>query len=219
MARSSPSPSAAADASGTRDWWLRTALVLQAPRPVFRALRDDSAQAAADRAEPVLLVILLAGAVGVLSTSTAGRLMDDPDYDGLLVAVWTFIGGSIYGIAAYWLLGAFLYGACRWLGSRGSYRRSRHVLAFAAVPVACSIILWPVKIALFGSDLFHRGGSDAGARGELFAVLEYGFVAWSVALLAIGVRAVHGWTWPRSAAAVAIMFALSAAVSYAAASF
>src|SRR5262249_19798031 len=97
MARSSPSPSAAADTSGTRDWWLRTAPVLQAPRPVFRALRDDSAQAAADRAEPVLLVILLAGAVGVLSTSTAGRLMDDPDYDGLLVAVWTFIGGSLYG--------------------------------------------------------------------------------------------------------------------------
>ena len=202
MARSSPSPrAAAARADSVRDWWLRTALVLQAPRPVFRALRDDSAEAAADRAEPVLLVILLAGTVGVLSTSTAGRLMDDPSYDGLLVAVWAFIGGGIYGIAAYWILGAFLYGACRWLGSLGSYRRSRHVLAFAAVPVACSIVLWPVKIALFGSDLFRSGGSDAGARGEAFAVLEYGFVVWSIALLAIGVRAVHGWTWARAAAA------------------
>jgi hypothetical protein len=191
--------------------------VLQAPRPVFRALRDDSAEAAADRAEPVLLVILLAGTVGVLSTSTAGRLMDDPSYDGLLVAVWAFIGGGIYGIAAYWILGAFLYGACRWLGSLGSYRRSRHVLAFAAVPVACSLVLWPVKLAMFGSDVFHRGGSDAGARGDAFAVLELAFVAWSVALLVIGVRAVHGWTWERAAGAVAILAGLSAGLSYAAA--
>jgi hypothetical protein len=191
--------------------------VLQAPRPVFRALRDDSDEAAADRAEPVLLVILLAGAVGVLSTSTAGRLMDDQSYDGLVVAVWAFIGGGIYGIAAYWILGGFLYGACRWLGSRGSYRRSRHVLAFAAVPVALSILVLPVKIALFGSDMFHRGGSDSGASGEVFAVIEYAFVVWSIALLAIGVRAVHGWTWPRAAGAVAIAFALSAALSYAAA--
>ena len=27
-----------------RDWWLRTFLVLQRPRPVFVALRDDSKQ-------------------------------------------------------------------------------------------------------------------------------------------------------------------------------
>jgi hypothetical protein len=31
-----------------------------------------------------------------------------------------------------------------------------------------------------------------------------GLVAWSLWLLLIGVRAVHGWTWPRAAAAVAL---------------
>ena len=33
------------------------------------------------------------------------------------------------------------------------------------------------------------------------------FAAWSVALLAIGVRAVHGWTWARSLATTALALA------------
>src|SRR5258708_27012191 len=102
MARSLPTPT---DTSGTRDWWLRTLLVLQAPRAVFAALRDDSPEAAGDRAEPVLAIIFLAGIAGVLSTRTAGRLMDNGDYDAILVAVWAFIAGGLYGATGYWLIG------------------------------------------------------------------------------------------------------------------
>ena len=132
-----------------------------------------------------------------------GSCMDDQDYDAVLVAVWAFIGGCLYGVAAYWALGGLLHGSLRALGSRGSYRRARHLLAFAAVPVALSLALWLVKLALFGGDLFRSGGSDAGAGGDVFDAIELGFFAWTVALLVIGVRAVQGWTWGRSAAAVA----------------
>lgn len=185
-----------------RDWWLRTFLVLQRPRPVFVALRDDSKESLADRAEPVLAIVLLAGIAGVLSTATAGRLMDPPDgYDWLLVAVWTFIAGSLYGGFGYFAFGALLYGSAKALGSQGSYRRARHVLAFAAVPIVLSLVVWPVKLAVYGADLFRTGGSDTGAGADAFAAIELVFLAWSVILLVIGVRAVHGWTWARSAAA------------------
>jgi hypothetical protein len=212
------SASSAAAPRGERDWWLRTALVLQAPRAVFLALRNDSAEAAADRAEPVLLVMLLAGIAGVLATSTAGHLMDDPDYDGVLVAIWAFLGGGLYGVAGYWLFGAILHGGVKALGSHGSYRRTRHVLAFAAVPIALSLVLLPVKLAIFGDDLFRRGGSDSGAGGDAFGALEVAFLAWTVALLLVGVRAVHGWSWRRTAAAVGAALALPAALSLLAAS-
>jgi hypothetical protein len=50
------------------------------------------------------------------------------------------------------------------------------------------------------------------------AWLFYGFVAWAVVLLVIGVRTVHGWTWSRSLAGVAftatIAGALAVAVSF-----
>jgi hypothetical protein len=191
-----------------RDWWLRTLLVLQRPRPVFVALRDDSKESMSDRAEPVLLVILLAGIAGVLSTRSAGQLMDDGDYDNLLVAVWAFLAGGVYGIFGYFAFGAVLHGGGRALGSQGTYRRARHVLAFAATPIALSLVLWPIKLAVYGDSLFRSGGSDHGAGSRVFDVLELGFLAWAAVLLVIGVRAVHGWTWARATAACALAVAL-----------
>ena len=199
---------------GRRDWWLRTVLVLQAPRPVFAALRDDSNDAAADRGEPVLAIILLAGVAGVLSTRTAGRLMDSGDgYDVTLVAIWALIAGSLYGATGYWLIGWLVHRGSRALGSAGSYRRSRHVVAFAAVPIALSLALLPVKLALYGSDIFHRGGADAGTGGRVFALLELAFFAWGGVLLLVGVRSVNAWSWGRAGAAVGAAAALPAAVT------
>lgn len=192
-----------------RAWWLRLAAVLVAPQPVFAALRDDSDEAAAARQEPVLALVLLAGIAGVLSTSTTGHLLDDPAIDGLLVAVLSFIGGGFYGVVVYWMGGAFLYAVLQQVGSQGSYRRARHVLALAATPVALSLLLlWPVRIAVFGSDLFRSGGADSGSGGAVFAWIGYAFFAWAAVLLLVGIRAVHGWTWARASAATAAAAAL-----------
>jgi len=184
-----------------RDWWLRTLLVLPRPTPVFVALRDESKQSLSDRAEPILAIVLLAGIAGALASSTASHLLDDPNYDGLLVAVWAFIAGGISGVFGYFVLGALVHGGALALGSQGSYRRNRQIVAFAAAPIALSLVLWPPKLALYGEDVFRSGGSDTGAGAHVFTALELGFVAWAVALLVLGVRAVHGWTWARAAAA------------------
>ena len=187
-----------------RDWWIRAVLVLQRPRPVFVALRDTSRQSLGDRAEPVLAIVLLVGMAWALSTSTAASLMDDTQYDALLVAIWVFIVGGIYGVFGYFAIGAVLHRAVKALGSQGSYRRTRHVLAFAAVPIVVSLAAWPVKLALYGGDAFRSGGSDSGAGGAVFEAIEAAALAWAVALLVLGVRAVHGWTWARAAAAVVL---------------
>jgi hypothetical protein len=201
-----------------RDWWLRTLLVLQRPRPVFVALRDSSEESVADRSEPVLAIVLLAGIALVLQTSTASTLLDSSDYDGLLVAVWAFLAGGLYASFGYWIAGAFLFWGGRLLGSQGDYRRARHVLAFAAVPIALSLLIWPVKIALYGEDVFRTGGKDSGTGGRIFETLELACVVWALVLLVIGVRSVHGWTWLRALAACAlglgVPVALGLAVSY-----
>lgn len=186
-----------------RDWWLRALAVFLNPQPVFAAMRDDSPRAAQARTEPVTAIVLLAGMAGVLSTSLAGRLLDDPDFDGLDVAVWTFLGGAAYAGSVYWLGGALLHAANRSLGSHGSYRRSRHVLGYAAAPLALSLLLvWPVRLAVYGSDVFRTGGADSGAGDKVFEALALGLGTWAAALLVSGTRAVHGWPWPRALAAV-----------------
>jgi hypothetical protein len=195
-----------------RAWWLRSVLVLQSPSAVFVALRRDGAREVSDRSEPVLAIVMLAGVAFVLSTSTAAHLLDDSDYDALLVCVWVFLAGTISGAFAYWLLGAVLHGSVRALGSHGSFRRSRHLLAFAAVPIVCSLLVWPVKLALYGERLFRAGGAGVGPGGRVFSVLELLFVAWAVALLVVGVRAVHGWSWSRALVAAAAPVAVAAAL-------
>ena len=72
----------------------------------------------------------------------------------------------------------------------------------------------PVELVLFGSDRFRRFGSDDGADGQVFDVLQLGFVAWSAALLLIGVRAVHGWSWWRSLAALGLVALFLTAYGY-----
>lgn len=182
-----------------RAWWLRTVLVLQAPRAVFAALRDDSEAAAEARQEPVTALVFLAGIAAVLLAPRFGSLLDDPAIDGLLVAVLAVAAGSIYGFFAYWLLGWTLSRGIKALRGRGSARSSRHVLAFAAAPLALSLVaVWPLRLAVYGSDVFRSGGSDSGTGGQVFEWVSVAFAAWSVVLLVLGVRVVQRWGWARA---------------------
>ena len=97
-------------------------------------------------------------------------------------------------------------------GSVGSFRRSRHILAFATAPLAFSLVVWPLRLAVFGGDVFRAGGSDKGLGNALFVAVELGFAAWTLALLAIGVRTVHGWTWPRALGGLSLAVAIAALV-------
>jgi len=188
-----------------RAWWLRVPATLLAPAAVFAALRDDSDEAARARQEPVAAIVGTAGVAASLASPVGRHLLNDPSYSTVVIPVWAFIGGTISALVAYWLLGGCLYYATRRLGSLGSYRRVRHVLAFACLPLALSLAtFWPIRIAVYGTDLFRTGGDDFGRGDAIFGAFNLGFVAWSLLLLLLGVRAVHGWTWARSASAVAL---------------
>jgi hypothetical protein len=199
--------------SPDRAWWLRVPATLLSPRSVFYALREEDPDDVAARAEPVLLLVWLAGAAAVLATPTASGLLDNPDYDALLLAVWTFIAGGVYGVVGYFLLGFALYFGARLLGSEGSFRRERQLVAYAAVPVALSLlVLLPIRLALYGGDTFRDGGADEGVGEVVLLVAQLGLVAWSLALLFVGVRVVHGWSWLRSAGAIGAGVGLLAVV-------
>jgi hypothetical protein len=191
-------------ASLDRDWWLRLALVFQTPGNVFAWLRDDTDDAAAARQEPVLFVGFLAGLAGVLSTNAIGHALDDFGLDGVDLAVIVFFAGLIYGLVGYFAFGALVYLGEQLAGSLGSYRRSRHVLAFACAPLALSLCVWPVRLALYGEDSFRSGGSDSGTGGSVFEGIEVAAVAWCVALLALGIKKANGWAWPKALAATAV---------------
>jgi hypothetical protein len=189
-----------------RQWWLRVPAVFLSPTSVFAALRDESRDDIDARSEPVLALTAFAGIAVALASSTARTLYDDPEYDAVLVAVWAVVAGGITAFAGYFIVGGAVYLGARGVGSVGTFRRARHVLGFALAPLALSLlVVWPLQLAVFGTDVFRRGGSDDGTGGRVFDALELGFAAWSAVLLLVGVRAVHGWTWWRSLAALALV--------------
>ncbi|MCP9486240.1 MAG: YIP1 family protein [Gaiellaceae bacterium MAG52_C11] len=201
--------------SSDRQWWLRVPAVFLSPGSVFAALRNEEQEDVDARQEPILALVYLAGIAAVLGTSTAGSLLDDGEYDSLLVAVWAVIAGGIYGLAGYFIIGGALYLGARGLGSLGTYRRARHLLGFAAAPLALSLLfVWPVELAVLGSDVFRTGGSDDGTADLVFDGLELGFALWSAALLLLGVRAVHGWSWWRSLGVMGLVALFLAAFAY-----
>jgi hypothetical protein len=170
-----------------KEWWLRALAVFTSPRGTFAALGDDSRDAAEARQEPILAIVILAGIAGVLSTSLAGRLLDDPNNDGLNVAIWAFLGGAFYGLLAYWLGGLLVYAIAAAARARASYRQARHVVGLAMAPVALSLlVVWPVRLGFYGEDVFRTGGSDTGAGDRVFELLVVGSFAWSFALVALG---------------------------------
>jgi hypothetical protein len=195
-----------------RQWWLRVPAVFLSPKSVFVAMRNESREDVDARSEPVLALTTLAGIATALGSSTARTLYDDPEYDALLVAVWAVIAGGIVAFAGYFIVGGALYLGTRGMGSVGTFRRARHILGFALAPIALSLLLvWPLQLALYGGDVFRRGGSDNGTGARFFDVLEAGFAVWSAVLLLVGVRAVHGWTWWRSLAALGLVVLFLAA--------
>ena len=176
-------------------WLQRAVFVLVRPGDVFASMRDDSDAAARVRSEAILALVILTGIATVLWSPVTGTLMDVSGphaSDWLDVAIWAFIGGGAYGALFYFLGGLVLYALTRIVGGI-TYRQARHVLAFASAPIALSLlVLWPVRLAVYGEDLFRTGGSDHGAGNTAFVVLELVCVAWSLGLLVLGLRTVRG---------------------------
>jgi hypothetical protein len=196
---------AASEPSLPASWWKRAPLVLLAPSAVFVGLRDDALEDIENRQEPLAAVVCLAGIAVVLASPTFRRMLNDPSVSLVLVPVLAFISGALYAVATYWLGGGLLFGGARRLGGLGSYRRARQTISLASAPLALALLtFWPVRIAIYGRDLFRTGGDDYGRGDAIFGGVFLGFVAWSLILLVIGVRTTHGWTWPRAAGAVAL---------------
>jgi hypothetical protein len=164
------------------------------------------ANGADERQEPAVALSALAGLFAVLSTPRFAAFLDEPEVDGLSVVVFAFVGAVAYALVGYYLLGGALK-----LGSGAPYRLARHVVAFAAAPLALGlIVLWPVRAAVHGSDLFRTGGGDGGVDGTAFALAELGCALWSAGLLVAGARYALGLPWPRATAACVLPITLAA---------
>ena len=83
--------------------------------------------------------------------------------------------------------------------------RARHLLAFAAAPLVVGLVLVrPIRLAVYGSDLFRSGGDDAGTGNTVFDLVHGGFALWASGLLVYGISVVERWTYVRAFVSLAL---------------
>jgi Yip1 domain len=205
---------ATAGEGAARAWWRRVPRVLTSPRSVFAALAVTDDTDVDARAEPVLAITVLAGIAAVLITPEWGTLMNDPTVDALVVAVLTFIAGLLYGAAGYFLLGLALWLGARAVGVETPFRIARQVVAFAALPIALSLVVVVPAIVLgYGEDWFRSGGSDNAGNGRtVVSAISLAFAGWSLALVAVGLRTTFRLPWRGVVGALLLTGVLVAAV-------
>jgi hypothetical protein len=203
---------AEAGEGATREWWRRVPRILTAPRSVFAALAETDDVDVDARAEPVLALTILAGMAAVLITPAWGRVMDDSTVDALVVVVLTFVGGVLYGSAGYFLLGLALWLGAKAVGVEAPFRIARQVVGFAALPLALSLaVVVPAIVVGFGEDWFRSGGADdAGDGRTIVTAIGLGFAAWSLGLVAVGLRATFRLPWQGVAGALLLAAVLIA---------
>jgi hypothetical protein len=211
-----------ADAAGAREarsaelaaraWWRRLPRVLTQPRSVFLALRETEQTDVDARSEPLLAIVILAGMAGIVLTPAWGRLLDAATVDGLVVAVVTFVGGLMYGAAGYFLVGLVVWLGAKGMGAAEPFRLARQTVGFSALPLALSIVVTiPLALLAFGGDWFRSGGSDEGAGRWLVVAIGLAAIAWSGALLALGLRVTFRLPWRGVVGALALATVLLAA--------
>ena len=190
-----------------QEWWLRFVLVLVSPRAVFTALRDDRDEAAEARQEPMIALLFLAGLSIFFMSRTAASLYDNADFDAITVLLEAIVTVPLTALQNYWLGGwAVHFGASR-AGATGRTRQARHLVGLAQAPLVLALLLvLPVRLAVYGGDMFRSGGADTGVGGHVFDGINLAFVAWAFVLLVLGTRAVWGWSWPRTLLALTLGF-------------
>lgn len=196
-----------------RAWWGRLPRILFAPAEVFAELRDESREAADARQEALVALTFLAGIAIFL-----GSVAIDPPYNRYYLDLSAFnltfetiVGGAVVALLNFWAAGAIFYLGARGLGALSGYRMARHIAGLATAPfVLVLLFALPVRVGLYGTNLFHDHGSDSGAGGDVFVAIDTIALLWSLALAVIGIRVTQRWSWGRAAAAlgVACLFAI-----------
>lgn len=204
---------ATADAVASRAWWRRVPQALRDPVAVFSALRETDEVDRDARSEPLTAIVILAGMAGILLTPAWGGLMDDASVDALVVAVLTFVGGVFYGSFGYYLLGLAVWIGAKGAGVDASFRLSRQLVGFAAIPLALSVVVTlPIVVLGFGGDWFASGGADEGVARAVVVAIGLVFAAWSLVLVVVGLRATFRLPWRGVAVALLLAAVIVAAL-------
>jgi hypothetical protein len=161
-----------------------------APRATLRGIL------ATDPRRRVLTIVVLAGlarALGIVASAPAALPAAAP----LAVAL---VAGPPAGILWLYLMGWLVRFTGRLIGGRGDAVAVRAALAWSAVPLVWTLLLWLPRAALLGTETFHpappgiEGHAPSEAIFGLLLLLQLTADVWTVVVGAKCIGEAHGFS-------------------------
>lgn len=162
------------------------------PRETVRHLVET------DPKRMVLVLAALAGVCQLLNRASIRNLGDTLSTPLILLSA--LVLGPPFGIVALYIGGALIAWTGKWIGGSAPSSHIRTALAWANVPIAATLVVWIVDLALLGHDNFTTAKPRLQASpGLSFLLMASGVVSvvlgiWAIVLMLKGVGEVQGFS-------------------------
>ena len=163
--------------------------IWKSPRVVFKFINETG------YSKYTTILLVLSGITYMLSNATTRHLGDVMPLWGVLMAC--LIGGAVFGWLYFYIYAALLSWTGKWLNGVGNTKALLRMISYALIPMLAFIILFIIRIALFGNEVFQREFDIAGKGIPAIGIYVFTYfielvtLIWTIVLLVIGISEVQ----------------------------
>ena len=163
--------------------------IWMSPRMVFKFVNDSNSNGLTTS------MLIFAGIVNALYSASFRNIGDQMSLP--IVLIVCLIGGGIFGWIYFYLYAALLSWTGKWLKGAGNTRSLLRMMSLAFIPSLVLILLFIVRIALYGNEVFQSNidifakGAPTIAAYAFFTFVETAIGVWTLGILIIGISEVQ----------------------------
>ena len=163
--------------------------IWMSPRMVFKFVNDSNYN------RLTTSMLILAGIVNALYSASFRNIGDHLSLP--IVLIVCLLGGVIFGWIYFYLYAALLSWTGKWLKGAGNTRSLLRMMSLAFIPSLVLILLFIVRIALYGNEVFQSNidifakGAPTIAAYAFFTFVETAIGVWTLGILIIGISEVQ----------------------------
>ena len=163
--------------------------IWMSPRMVFKFVTDSNYNGLTTS------LLIFAGIFNALYSASFRNIGDHLSLP--IVLIVCLLGGVIFGWIYFYLYAALLSWTGKWLKGAGNTRSLLRMMSLAFIPSLVLILLFIVRIALYGNEVFQSNidifakGAPTIAANAFFTFVEIAIGVWTLGILIIGISEVQ----------------------------
>ncbi len=144
----------------------------------------------------VTALLILGGITDCLNRSASKN--NGTDISFIIILILVILFGGLVGWLFSYIYAFLLSWTGEWLKGRAEYDKFIIVIAWANVPIICSLVLWVFKLVIFRDQLFNID-TDSFTGAAIFLYYSFGIIdlilgIWATVILVKGIALIQNFT-------------------------